>query len=49
MCRHVTPQTTTSGVLLMGQTVLYYVADEAVLEDNYTQVLGLKVLYCVVL
>lgn len=38
MCRNVTPQTTTSGVLLVGQRVVYYVADEAVMDDNYTQV-----------
>lgn len=40
MCRNVTPQTTTSGVLLVGQRVVYYVADEAVMDDNYTQVIN---------
>ena len=38
MCTNVTPSSDTPGELLIGLSNIYFVADEAIMDANYTQV-----------
>ena len=39
MCTSVTPSSETTGALLIGQNDIYFVADEVLMDANYTQAL----------